>query len=234
MRSLSRSSRERAAPRRVARAAPIHPPATARRTLILVRHGESDFNAKNLFTGWIDVDLTARGVAEAGQVAARLKAAGASVDVAFASNLRRTSRSAALILAGLGLSAIPVTCATALNERDYGDLTGLNKDEARLRWGADQVRLWRRSYDIAPPGGESLRDTIARILPYFLQCILPPIMRMQSVLVVGHGNTLRALTFVLDGLSPEAVASVEYTTGATLLYDFEADTTVKSKRILPP
>jgi 2,3-bisphosphoglycerate-dependent phosphoglycerate mutase len=137
-----------------------------------VRHGESDFNAKNLFTGWTDVDLTARGVAEAVQVAARLTAAGTSVDAAFASKLRRTSHSATLILDGLGLATLPVTCATALNERDYGDLTGLNKDEARLRWGADQVRLWRRSYDTAPPGGESLRDTIARILPYFLQCIL--------------------------------------------------------------
>jgi 2,3-bisphosphoglycerate-dependent phosphoglycerate mutase len=201
------------------------------RQLVLVRHGESEFNAKNLFTGWTDVDLTARGIREAEQVGERLKAMDITLDAAFASDLRRTVRSAGLILERAGQPAVPVTAAGALKERDYGELTGLNKDEARARWGDEQVRLWRRSYDTAPPGGESLRDTIARVLPYFLQEILPAAMRRQSVLVVGHGNTLRGLTFVLDRLSSTEIASVEFATGTALVYGLEPDTTVRSKQL---
>jgi 2,3-bisphosphoglycerate-dependent phosphoglycerate mutase len=182
------------------------------RTLILVRHGESEFNAKNLFTGWTDVGLTERGVQEAVDVADLLKQAGLRIDIAFCSALRRTTDSARAILDALDRQHVSLIAAAALNERNYGDLVGLNKDEARVRWGEDQVRLWRRSYDVPPPGGESLRDTIARVLPYYLQEVLPAAMRDQTVLVSGHGNTLRALTFVLDRLTPEAITKVEFAT----------------------
>jgi 2,3-bisphosphoglycerate-dependent phosphoglycerate mutase len=204
------------------------------RTLILVRHGQSEFNAKNLFTGWTDVGLTERGVAEAQGVAELLRNAGLQVDAAFCSALKRTGDSARVILQTLGRPATPLVSAEALNERDYGDLVGLNKDEARARWGEDQVREWRRSYDVPPPGGESLRDTIARVLPYYLQEVLPAVMRDQTILLVGHGNTLRSLSYVLDRLTPEAVTSVEFATGAALVYGLAADTTVAAKTVLRP
>jgi 2,3-bisphosphoglycerate-dependent phosphoglycerate mutase len=203
-------------------------------TLILVRHGESEFNARNLFTGWTDVRLTDRGVAEARGVADLIHDAGLRVDAVFCSALKRTADSARVILDALGRPTAPMVSAQALNERDYGELTGLNKDEARARWGEDQVRLWRRSYDVPPPGGESLRDTIARVLAYYLQEVLPAVMRDQTVLLVGHGNTLRALSYVLDRLTPTEVTSVEFATGAALVYRLAADTTVTAKSILRP
>jgi 2,3-bisphosphoglycerate-dependent phosphoglycerate mutase len=202
------------------------------RTLILVRHGESEFNAKNLFTGWTDVGLTERGVAEARAVADLMRDAGLHVDAAFCSALKRTGDSARVILGALGRPATPMVCAQALNERDYGELTGLNKDEARARWGEDQVRVWRRSYEAPPPGGESLRDIIARVLAYYLQEVLPTVMRDQTVLLVGHGNTLRALSYVLDRLRPAEVTSVEFATGAALVYRLAADTTVTTRSVL--
>jgi 2,3-bisphosphoglycerate-dependent phosphoglycerate mutase len=200
--------------------------------LILVRHGESEFNARNLFTGWLDVDLTPRGVDEARHVADMLLASVLGIDVVFVSALKRTERSARLILAKMGLADVPLIADAALNERDYGELSGLDKNEARARWGEAQVHAWRRSYAIAPPGGESLRDTIARVLPLYIQSILPAVLRDQSVLVVGHGNTLRSLSFVLDRLTAENITSVEFATGAVLVYSLEADSTVGSKRVL--
>jgi 2,3-bisphosphoglycerate-dependent phosphoglycerate mutase len=202
------------------------------RSLILVRHGESEFNARNLFTGWTDVGLTDRGEAEARVVADLIVEAGLQVDAVYCSALKRTADSARVILDALGRPATPIVCAEALNERDYGELTGLNKDQARARWGEDQVHTWRRSFDIPPPGGESLRDTIARVLPYYVREILPAVMRGQTVLLVGHGNTLRSLSYVLDRLTPTEVTSVEFATGAVLVYGLAPDTTVTAKTVL--
>lgn len=202
------------------------------RTLILARHGESQFNAENRFTGALDVDLTERGVGEALRVAALLQEAGLAPAHIFSSSLSRAKRSARLIAAGLGRAESAVLASRALDERDYGELTGLNKDEARARWGEAQVRAWRRSYDVAPPRGESLRDTVARVVAFYVRAILPAIMRENSALVVAHGNTLRALTFVLDDLTPDQISDVEFATGAVIVYGLAADTSVVGKRLL--
>jgi 2,3-bisphosphoglycerate-dependent phosphoglycerate mutase len=199
------------------------------RLLVLVRHGESDWNKKNLFTGWRDVDLTETGVAEARAAGRKLKAQGLRFDVAFTSALKRAQRTLELMLEELGQSNIPVFKDQALNERDYGDLSGLNKDDARARWGAEQVHKWRRSYDIAPPGGESLKDTAARVLPYYLQEILPRVLRGERVLVAAHGNSLRALVMVLERLSPEEIVKRELGTGVPMIYRLNADSTVASR-----
>jgi 2,3-bisphosphoglycerate-dependent phosphoglycerate mutase len=137
-----------------------------------------------------------------------------------------------LILAELGQPALPVTRDMALNERDYGDLSGLNKDEARKKWGEEQVHIWRRSYDISPPGGESLKDTVARVLPYYNQEILPAVLRGERTLVAAHGNSLRALVMVLDRLTPQTIPSMELATGVPLVYRLKADSTVESKQVL--
>jgi 2,3-bisphosphoglycerate-dependent phosphoglycerate mutase len=202
------------------------------RLLVLVRHGESDWNKKNLFTGWRDVDLTETGVAEARAAGRKLKAQGLRFDVAFTSALKRAQRTLELMLEEMGQTNIPVFKDKALNERDYGDLSGLNKDDARARWGAEQVHKWRRSYDIAPPGGESLKDTAARVLPYYLQEILPRVLRGERVLVSAHGNSLRALVMVLDRLSPEEIVKLELGTGIPLVYRLNADSTVASRLAL--
>ena len=146
------------------------------RSLVLVRHGQSEWNLKNLFTGWRDVDLTENGIEEARAAGRKLKAQGIRFDVGFTSALIRAQRSLDLMLEEMGQNDIPVFKNQALNERDYGDLSGLNKDDARKKWGAEQVHVWRRSYDVAPPGGESLRDTAARVLPYYIQEILPRVL----------------------------------------------------------
>ncbi len=172
------------------------------RLLVLVRHGQSEWNLKNLFTGWRDVDLTEKGIEEARAAGRRLKAQGLRFDVAFTSVLVRAQRSLDLMLEEMGQKNIPVLKDQALNERDYGDLSGLNKDDARKKWGEEQVRVWRRSYDVAPPGGESLKDTAARVLPYYIQEILPRVLRGDNVIVAAHGNSLRALVMVLEHLSP--------------------------------
>jgi len=198
------------------------------RLLVLVRHGQSDWNLKNLFTGWRDVDLTEKGVAEAREAGRKLKSQGIKFDVAFTSALKRAQRTLDLMLTELGESAIPVFKNQALNERDYGDLVGLNKDDARKKWGEEQVHIWRRSYDIAPPGGESLRDTAARVLPYYIQEVLPRVMRGEHVLVSAHGNSLRALVMVLEKLTPEAILKREIATGAPIIYRLNADSTVAS------
>ncbi len=202
--------------------------------LVLVRHGQSDWNLKNLFTGWRDPDLTPKGVEEAKAAGVRLKAQGLGFDVAFTSALSRAQKTLGLILDETGQSGLPVHRDQALNERDYGDLSGLNKDDARKKWGESQVHIWRRSYDIAPPGGESLKDTVARVLPYYCQQILPQVLRGQRVIVAAHGNSLRALVMVLDGLTPETIPSMELETGVPLVYHLKADSTVESKLVLHP
>ncbi len=201
------------------------------RCVVLVRHGQSEGNLKNVFTGWRDLGLTERGIAEARSVARRLQALDMRFDVAFTSELRRAWQSCSIILETMGQFDLRQCRGRALNERDYGDLTGLNKDEARTRWGDDQVQLWRRSYDVAPPGGESLKDTSARVLPFFIQSILPGVMRGERTLVVAHGNSLRTLVMILDRLSPEAVISVEIATGDIHLYRLAADTTVAHRQV---
>lgn len=196
------------------------------RILVLVRHGESDWNLKNLFTGWRDVDLTEKGIEEARAAGRKLKGLGLRFDVAFTSALIRAQRSLDLMLDELGQTGIPVFKNLALNERDYGDLSGLNKDDARKKWGDEQVLLWRRSYDVAPPGGESLKDTAARVLPYYIQEILPRVLTGDNVLVSAHGNSLRALVMGLERLSPEQIVKREIGTGVPLLYRLNADSTV--------
>ncbi|MBS7696389.1 MULTISPECIES: 2,3-bisphosphoglycerate-dependent phosphoglycerate mutase [unclassified Chelatococcus] len=202
------------------------------RLLVLVRHGQSDWNLKNLFTGWKDPDLTEQGVREAAGAGQRLKALGLKFDVAFTSVLTRAQHTNSLILKEIGQPDLPTIRDQALNERDYGDLSGLNKDDARARWGEKQVHIWRRSYDIAPPGGESLKDTAARVLPYYITEILPRVLRGERVLVAAHGNSLRALVMVLDRLTPETIPSMELATGVPLVYRLKADSTVESKRVL--
>ena len=199
------------------------------RLLVLVRHGQSDWNLKNLFTGWRDVDLTEKGVAEAHEAGRKLKAQGIKFDVAFTSVLKRAQRTLDLMLAELGQTTIPVLKDQALNERDYGDLVGLNKDDARKKWGEEQVHIWRRSYDVAPPGGESLRDTAARVLPYYIREMLPRVLRGDRVLVSAHGNSLRALVMVLDKHTPETITKLNLETGIPMIYRLNADSTVASK-----
>jgi 2,3-bisphosphoglycerate-dependent phosphoglycerate mutase len=202
------------------------------RLLVLVRHGESEWNQKNLFTGWRDVDLTENGIKEASAAGRKLKAQGFRFDVGFTSALVRAQRSLDLVLEEIGQKNIPVFRDQALNERDYGELSGLNKDDARVKWGAEQVHTWRRSYDVAPPGGESLRDTAARVLPYYIQDILPRVLRGDSVIVSAHGNSLRALVMVLERLSPQEIVAREIATGVPLIYRLNADSTVAEKRDL--
>jgi 2,3-bisphosphoglycerate-dependent phosphoglycerate mutase len=202
------------------------------RLLVLVRHGESEWNKKNLFTGWRDVGLTEKGIAEARAAGRRLKAQGFTFTVAFTSALVRAQHSLDLMLEELGQTKIPVLKDQALNERDYGELSGLNKDAAREKWGAEQVHTWRRSYDVAPPGGESLRDTAARVLPFYIQDILPRVLRGDTVIVSAHGNSLRALVMVLERLSPQQIVAREIATGVSLIYRLNADSTVAEKKEL--
>jgi len=199
------------------------------RLLVLVRHGQSDWNLKNLFTGWRDVDLTEKGVAEAREAGRKLKAQGIKFDVAFTSALKRAQRTLDLMLTELGQATIPIFKNQALNERDYGDLVGLNKDDARKKWGEEQVHVWRRSYDVAPPGGESLKDTLARALPYYVTDILPRVLRGERALVAAHGNSLRALVMVLDKHTPESITKLNLDTGVPMVYRLNADSTVASK-----
>jgi 2,3-bisphosphoglycerate-dependent phosphoglycerate mutase len=202
------------------------------RLLVLVRHGQSEWNLQNLFTGWRDVGLTDKGISEARAAGRQLKALGLRFDIAFTSALTRAQRTLDLMLDELGQRNIPVLRDQALNERDYGDLSGLNKDDARRKWGEEQVHVWRRSYDVAPPGGESLRDTAARVLPYYLQEILPRVLRGERVLVSAHGNSLRALIMVLDNLSPQEIVKLELATGVPMIYRLNIDSTVAERQVM--
>ena len=200
----------------------------ADRLLVLVRHGQSEWTLKNLFTGWKDVDLTEQGVAEARAAGRKLKAQGLTFDVAYTSALKRANRTLDLILEEMG-QTVPIVRDQALNERDYGDLVGMNKDDARAKWGEEQVLIWRRSYDVPPPGGESLKDTVARALPYFVQEILPRVLRGERTLISAHGNSLRALIMVLERLTPEKILKRELATGVPIIYRLNADSTVASQ-----
>ncbi|MEO6607127.1 MAG: 2,3-bisphosphoglycerate-dependent phosphoglycerate mutase [Aestuariivirga sp.] len=192
-------------------------------TLVLVRHGQSDWNLKNLFTGWKDPDLSPKGVEEAKAAGQRLKAKGLKFDLCFTSALTRAQHTLKLILAELGQTGLPETRDQALNERDYGDLTGLNKDDARKKFGEDQVQIWRRSYDVPPPGGESLKDTLARSLPYYMHKIQPHVLEGKSVLVAAHGNSLRSLIMAIEGLTPEQILKRELETGVPVYYRLKAN-----------
>jgi 2,3-bisphosphoglycerate-dependent phosphoglycerate mutase len=200
--------------------------------LVLTRHGQSEWNLKNLFTGWKDPDLTALGVEEAKAGGRKLKAAGIAFDVAYTSDLSRAQKTCDLILAELGQTGLTTHRDVALNERDYGELSGLNKDDARKKWGEEQVHVWRRSYDVPPPGGESLKDTAARVLPYYVHRILPAVLSGKRTLVAAHGNSLRALIMAMEGLTPDEIIARELATGVPIVYRLNADSTIASKQEL--
>jgi 2,3-bisphosphoglycerate-dependent phosphoglycerate mutase len=202
------------------------------RLLVLVRHGQSEWNLKNLFTGWRDVGLTELGIEEAKAAGRRLKARGLQFDLAYTSALKRAQDTLTIMLEELGQTGLETKFDQALNERDYGDLVGLNKDDARKRWGEEQVHLWRRSYDVAPPGGESLKDTLARVLPYYINHILPDVLSGKRILVSAHGNSLRALIMAIEGQSPEDIVKLELPTGLPVVYRLGPDSRVESKEIL--
>ncbi len=201
-------------------------------TLVLLRHGQSEWNMKNLFTGWRDPGLTPLGVEEAEAAGEALKEHGLHFDRGFVSDLKRAQATMTTALTALDQLDLPTTTNGALRERDYGDLSGLNKDEARAKWGEEQVHVWRRSYDTRPPGGESLRDTVARVVPFYCKSILPCVLRGERVLVTAHGNSLRALIMVLDGLDPTEITTVEIATGVPIVYTLGTDATVKTKTVL--
>jgi 2,3-bisphosphoglycerate-dependent phosphoglycerate mutase len=194
-------------------------------TLVLVRHGQSDWNLKNLFTGWKDPDLSPKGVEEAKAAGQRLKAKGLTFDMCFTSALTRAQHTLKLILGELGQTGLHETRDQALNERDYGELTGLNKDDARAKWGEEQVLVWRRSYDVPPPGGESLKDTLARSLPYYMHMIQPHVLEGKTILVAAHGNSLRSLIMAIEGLTPEQILKRELDTGVPVIYKLNANST---------
>jgi len=200
---------------------------------VLIRHGESEWNAQNLFTGWRDPGLTEKGKAEARAASVALRAQNYRFDIAFTSSLLRAQDSCALILDGLGQAQIKVIKNKALNERDYGALSGLNKDAARAKWGEEQVHIWRRSYDVPPPAGESLKDTAERVLPYFETMIKPHFANVQNVLIVAHGNSLRALIMQLDGLAAAEIVKVEIGTGQPICYEMDAQGNALNKQTLP-
>jgi len=198
--------------------------------LILLRHGQSQWNLENRFTGWVDVPLSPKGIEEARQAGVLLR--GRRIDQLHTSVLQRAIETARLALDVAGIGDLPTVQDAALNERMYGDLQGLNKAEAAKQWGDAQIKIWRRSYDVAPPGGESLADTAARVLPYWEAKILPDLRAGKNVLVAAHGNSLRALVMHLDGLTREQVLELEIPTGRPLLYEMDADGGVRGKRYL--
>ena len=187
--------------------------------LVLVRHGQSEWNKKNLFTGWKDPNLTDLGIEEAKKAGNLLKERGLAFDIMFTSDLFRAQETGRIILEQMNLGHIEVIKDQSLNERNYGDLAGLNKDEARVKWGEEQVHIWRRSYDIPPPGGESLKNTAERVLPYFNSEILPRIKESQNILVAAHGNSLRALVMELEKINSDEIVKLEIATGDPLTYE---------------
>lgn len=197
--------------------------------LTLIRHGQSIWNLENRFTGWVDVPLTSVGEEEAIRAGERLT--GHSYEVAYTSALRRAQATLAIILTVMG-KEIPTIRDQALNERMYGDLQGLNKDELRRQFGDEQVKIWRRSYDVPPPGGESLKDTAARTLPFFERCIMGDIRQGKNVLIVAHGNSNRSIVMKLDNLSPKEVLELNLETGIPLVYDLDATGNVLGKELL--
>ncbi|NQW30311.1 MAG: 2,3-diphosphoglycerate-dependent phosphoglycerate mutase [Ignavibacteria bacterium] len=198
--------------------------------LTLLRHGESQWNLENRFTGWVDVDLSPKGEQEAHDAGEKL--AEIPIDVLFTSVLKRAIRTADFVLSERGLTNIPVFRDEALNERHYGDLQGLDKSETAEKYGAEQVHTWRRSYDIPPPNGESLKDTQERVAPYYNAQIVPLLKQGKNVLVVAHGNSLRALVMFVEHLSPEEILKTEIATGVPICYELDEDLKVVSKKVL--
>ena len=188
--------------------------------LVLVRHGQSEWNAKNLFTGWKDPKLTDLGIQEARKAGDLLENRNLKFDLMFTSDLFRAQETGRLILEQMNQTDIQVIQDQSLNERNYGDLAGLNKDEAREKWGEEQVHIWRRSFDVPPPGGESLKNTAERVLPYFEREIMPKVKKGLNILVAAHGNSLRALVMHLEKISSEEIVKLEIATGDPLIYEF--------------
>ena len=199
------------------------------RNLIIVRHGQSEWNEKNLFTGWENPGLTKKGADEAMHAAELIKELNIEFDRMFTSALIRAQLTGSIILERIGQSDISIIKDEALNERFYGDLQGLNKDECRQKWGDDMVQMWRRSYDKGPPGGESLKETGERVLPYYLKNIFPLILKNMNILIAAHGNSLRSLIKYLEGISDEDIVKLEIPTGAPIHYSFDEDGNVISK-----
>ena len=198
--------------------------------LILLRHGQSQWNLENRFTGWIDVPLSDKGVEEAKQAGLKLK--DSKIDKAYTSVLKRAIDTLALALQSARKNGVPIEKNEALNERHYGELQGLNKEETAKKFGKEQVHFWRRSYDVAPPGGESLKDTAARTLPYFKERVLPDLRAGKNILIAAHGNSLRSIVMEIEKLSPEEILKVEIPTGVPIVYEFDTDLKLKSKKIL--
>lgn len=198
--------------------------------LVITRHGQSAWNLENRFTGWVDVDITEVGENEAKKAAEKLK--GYHFDCAFTSNLKRAQRTLNIILEGIGQQNIPVTKDEALNERHYGDLQGANKAETAAKYGEDQVHIWRRSFDVAPPKGESLKDTADRVIPYFDLNIAPLLQQGRNIIISAHGNSLRALIMHIEKLSPEEILQVELPTGVPIVYELDNHLHIQSKKTL--
>lgn len=200
--------------------------------LVLLRHGQSQWNLENRFTGWEDVPLTEQGRTEARAAGARLSAEKITFDRCYTSNLQRAQETLKLALVELGASELPITRSEALNERHYGDLQGLDKGETATKYGDEQVLIWRRSFDVPPPGGESLKDTAARTLPWFEANVMEEVRDGRNILVAAHGNSLRAIVMELEKLTPEEILKVNIGTGIPLVYEIGANGSVTSKRIL--
>lgn len=202
------------------------------RNLLLVRHGQSEWNEKNLFTGWEDPGLTKKGEDEAQNAGLLIKELGINFDHLFTSALIRAQLTGSIILNEIGQNEIPTTKNQALNERFYGDLQGLNKDECREKWGEEKVQMWRRSYEMGPPGGETLKETGERVIPYFKEKINPLILKGKNILIAAHGNSLRSLIKFLDNVSDEDIVKLEIPTGAPIHYIFNEDGNVIKKQNL--
>ena len=187
--------------------------------LVLIRHGQSEWNKKNLFTGWKDPELTEQGIEEAIQAGNQLQQSNIKFDVMFTSDLFRAQETGRLILEQMNQTDIATIKDQSLNERNYGELAGLNKDDARKKWGEEQVHIWRRSFDVPPPGGESLKNTAERVLPYFESKILPEVIKGKNILIAAHGNSLRALVMKLEDISPDEIVKLEIATGDPLTYE---------------
>jgi 2,3-bisphosphoglycerate-dependent phosphoglycerate mutase len=198
--------------------------------LVLLRHGESQWNLENRFTGWVDVPLSPRGIQEAKDAGKKLRSF--TFDRAFTSVLSRANETLRLVLETIGQTGIPIEKDKALNERMYGELQGLNKAETAKKYGDAQVKIWRRSFDVRPPGGESLQDTAERVLPYYERTIKPHLLNGDTILVAAHGNSLRALVMELEQLSREQVLELNIPTGAPLLYELDNGRKVVDHRYL--
>ncbi len=203
-----------------------------KRNLVLVRHGQSEWNAKNLFTGWKDPDLTELGLNEAENAGILINKTGINFDKMFTSNLIRAQKTGSIILSTMQQADVQIIKNQSLNERNYGSLAGLNKDDARKKWGEEQVHIWRRSFDIPPPDGESLKDTAERVLPYFNDEIMPNVIKGDNILIAAHGNSLRALIMQLDGISDQDIVKLEIPTGAPIHYAFNKDGSIGLKEKL--